>query len=362
MEVTSLCIRLLMLEFILLGTQVQDICTQKSDAALLVISPNRQQHFQFESVSFECGGMNGSAQLRRIQSGKEIDAECDIIKKTSTGSSCTIYRAYPTDNGEYWCETKGGQRSNSVNITVTDGSLILGSPVVPISEGKNVTLHCRNKTTYLQAYFYKYGVLMESGPTGNMTIHDVNKSVEGIYECSIPGVGRSPGSRLSVRANPDSITSTPPGNMTLQNGPDPPHVLILLWVAVTIVMVVLVLVVVGFLHLRKCRVSSETPTAASQSIKDNHPVSGDDVVDDPNGVTYAVVVTKQRTNTDEDESSYQLVYSAVTMSKTPKPPESAEPGLSSSTWTLNPTATTDPNSAESEVLYSAVQMVKKTPE
>ncbi|XP_030286903.1 uncharacterized protein LOC115589858 [Sparus aurata] len=115
-------------------------------------------------------------------------------------------------------------------------------------------------------------------------------------------------------------------------------------------------------------------------------MSGDDVVDDPNGVTYAVVVTKQRMNTDtadaadnlslhletnhsrnpqsegdEDESSYQLVYSAVTMSKTPKPPES-EPGLSSSTVTLNPSAATDPNSTESEVLYSAVRMAKKTPE
>ena len=56
-----------------------------------------------------------------------------------------------------------------------------------------------------------------------------------------------------ITANPVSITSTPPGNKTLQNGPDPPHVLILLLVAVTIVMVVLVLVVVGFLHLRKYR-------------------------------------------------------------------------------------------------------------
>ncbi|KAM8747577.1 uncharacterized protein AB9X84_015561 [Acanthopagrus schlegelii] len=280
--------------------------------------------------------MDGSAQLKRIKSGKDINAECSPIKKTSTGSSCTVDRAYPTDSGEYWCETEGGQRSNSVNITVTAGSVILESPVVPILEGKDVTLHCRNKKAYLQADFYKDDVLMESSPTGNMTIHNVIKSVEGIYKCSIPGVGESPGSWLFVIANPDSITSTPPGNKTLQNGSDPPDVLILLWVAVTIVMMVLVLLVVGFLHLKKHRVSSETP-AASQSIKDNHPVSGDDVADDPDGVTYAVVITKQRTNT-------------------------AEPGLSSSTATLNPTAATDPNSTDTDVLYSAVQMVKKTPE
>ena len=76
--------------------------------------------------------------------------------------------------------------------------MILESPVDPISEGKNVTLHCRNKSTYLQADFYKYGVLIESSPTGNITIYNVNKSVEGLYKCSIPGVGESPESRLYV--------------------------------------------------------------------------------------------------------------------------------------------------------------------
>ena len=78
--------------------------------------------------------MDGSAQLKRIKSDKDIDAECSSIKKTSTGSSCTIYRAYPTDSGEYWCETEGGQRSNSVNITVTGMCIVFLKPilVVPI--------------------------------------------------------------------------------------------------------------------------------------------------------------------------------------------------------------------------------------
>ena len=105
-----------------------------SDAPFLRIAPNRLQHFQFESVSFECGGMDGPAQLKRIKSDKDINAECGSIKKTSTGSSCTIYRAYPTDSGEYWCETKGVQRSNSVNITVTGMCVVFSKPilVVPI--------------------------------------------------------------------------------------------------------------------------------------------------------------------------------------------------------------------------------------
>ena len=105
----------------------------RSDAPFLRISPNRLQHFQFESVSFECGGMDGSAQLKRIKSGEDIGAECDTIKKTSTGSSCTVDRAYPTDNGEYWCETEGGQRSNSVNITVTGRFVVFLIPQHTVS-------------------------------------------------------------------------------------------------------------------------------------------------------------------------------------------------------------------------------------
>ncbi|XP_036967407.1 low affinity immunoglobulin gamma Fc region receptor II-like isoform X3 [Acanthopagrus latus] len=335
MEVTSLCFRLLMLEFTLLGTKVQDSCTQNSDADFLHISPNRLQHFQLESISFQC--TVGLLRLRRITDITDSDPKCDTTEKTSTGSSCKFDRAFSTDSGAYWCETEGGQQSNSVNITVTAGSVILESPVLPVKDGDAVTLHCRSKTSIsnFTANFYKDDVLMERTPAGEMIINNVKLSDEGLYKCSIPDVGESPGSWLAVRgsANPVSITSTPPHNETLQNDSDSPHVFILLLVAVTIVTMVLVLVVVGFLHLRKRR------------------VSGDDVADDPDAVTYAVVVTKQRTNTDKDEFSHQLVYSAVTISKTPKAPE-PEPGLSSST------AATDPNSTESDVLYSAVQMVR----
>lgn len=64
-----------------------------------------------------------------------------------------------------------------------------------------MTLHCRNKTTTsnLTADFYKDGVLMESSPTGKMTINRVSKSDEGLYKCSIPGLGASPGSWLIVK-------------------------------------------------------------------------------------------------------------------------------------------------------------------
>ncbi|KAM8748310.1 Fc receptor-like protein 5 [Acanthopagrus schlegelii] len=181
MEVTTLCFRLYV--------------------AFLHIAPNRQQHFEYESVTFHCEGFNDSTQLRGIRNAKEFNPLC-AIKGTSAGSFCTFDQIYAADSGEYWCETGGGQRSNSVNITVTDGSVILDSPVLPVMEGHTVTLHCRNKTIpNIGAEFYKDDVLVEKSPAGKMIIHRASLSDEGLYKCSIPLVGASPGSWLAIRAS-----------------------------------------------------------------------------------------------------------------------------------------------------------------
>ncbi|XP_067435463.1 Fc receptor-like protein 5 isoform X2 [Thunnus thynnus] len=195
MEVTALCFRLLMLEIIQLGTQVQE-----SDAAFLRITPNRLQHFQFDSVSLDCVGFNDSTQLRVIKNTEGFTPAC-VIKRTSTGSFCTLDRAYPEESGEYWCETDGGERSNSVNITVAAGSVILESPVRPVMEGDDVTLRCRNKanSANLRADFYKDGVLMKSTAAAEMTINNVSMSDKGLYKCT-SDVGTSPESWLAVRA------------------------------------------------------------------------------------------------------------------------------------------------------------------
>ncbi|XP_045919983.1 sialoadhesin-like [Micropterus dolomieu] len=113
---------------------------------------------------------------------------------------CIIDNAFASDSGKYWCEAGGGERSNTVNITVTAGPVILESPVLPVMEGEAVTLSCRQKKmSSLDAHFYKDGLLIGNSSTGNMTIHNVSKSDEGLYKCNISGAGESPESRLAVR-------------------------------------------------------------------------------------------------------------------------------------------------------------------
>ncbi|XP_030287691.1 low affinity immunoglobulin gamma Fc region receptor III-like [Sparus aurata] len=181
-----------MLVFILLDTHVQN-----GDAAFRIVS-NRLQVYEYESVFFHCEGLDGSTHLRGIRNTEEFIKVCD---EKMSALFCTIQRAYPTDSGEYWCETEGGERSNHVNITVTAGSVILESPVRPVMEGNNVTLSCRDKVTSsnLTAEFYKEGVHIGSTFTGKMIIHSVSKSDEGQYKCKTVGGGESPESWLAVR-------------------------------------------------------------------------------------------------------------------------------------------------------------------
>ncbi|XP_033970168.1 uncharacterized protein LOC117469831 isoform X2 [Trematomus bernacchii] len=85
------------------------------------------------------------------------------------------------------------------------GSVILESPAVPVMEGESVTLICRNQTSTQSADFYKDGRLISSSSSGNITIHRVSKSDEGLYKCNISDGGQSPDSWLAVRAvRPDS--------------------------------------------------------------------------------------------------------------------------------------------------------------
>uniref|UniRef100_A0AAQ6IGD8 Ig-like domain-containing protein n=1 Tax=Anabas testudineus TaxID=64144 RepID=A0AAQ6IGD8_ANATE len=237
MEVTALCIKLLMFVMLLLCEH-----EQKVYAVSLHIDPNRAQFFEYESVTFYCEGVS---YCEVVHESKGKISSCNKTnKRTSTGSSCTIRHVFPADSGEYWFHDGGGRRSNSVIITVTAGSVILEIPALPVMEGEAVTLRCRNKTTSSQtlADFYQYGILINSSSTGNMIIHNVSKSDEGVYKCSISGAGESAESRLIVRDG-QTKTVTPFTKITSSSSFTP-------WIVVPVLLVVL-LMLVGLLYFIK---------------------------------------------------------------------------------------------------------------
>ncbi|XP_078132114.1 low affinity immunoglobulin gamma Fc region receptor III-A-like isoform X2 [Sander vitreus] len=224
----------------LLVAQVDFSYSQKADASFPQVFPNRQQHFEYESIVVSCEGLEGLTGWRVMRKIKGVITTCSSTWSTST-EHCKINNAFPaSDSGEYWCEM-GVPKSNTVNITVTDGSLILESPVFPVMEGEAVTLSCRQKqtSTNLTTQFFKDGHFMEKSYTGIMTIHNVSQSFEGLYKCSISGAGESPESWLAVRA--------------LGSQPSPhhgPQLSLLLCVGVAVFLAALLLLV-GLLQRKK---------------------------------------------------------------------------------------------------------------
>ncbi|XP_055766741.1 low affinity immunoglobulin gamma Fc region receptor II-like [Salvelinus fontinalis] len=179
--------------------------------ASLSFSPDRSQFFEFEPVSLSCEVQGNSTGWRVVRNTtRGILSECNTDWGNQHGSSC-IVSLIPTHSGVYWCESGSGEHSNTVNITVHVGAVILESPALPVTEGDSVTLRCRYQGTpsNLTAVFYKDGSLIRAETTGEMTIPAVSKSDEGLYKCS-NSKGESPESWMTVTGGSASSSSSSP--------------------------------------------------------------------------------------------------------------------------------------------------------
>ncbi|XP_015260758.1 PREDICTED: Fc receptor-like protein 4, partial [Cyprinodon variegatus] len=193
------------------------LCCRTNQAALTV-SPSRSQFFKGDSVSLSCEENNSSAGWTVWRNTtRRTRTQCGDGWGRKEGSTCTISYLLPSDSGVYWCWwSREGAASSSIQLTVTGGSVILQSPVLPVMEGDDVTLSCLTKTTpsNLPAAFYKDGSLIRTEPKGHMTLHHVTSSDEGLYRCNISGHGESPSSWIYVEEKPStsplSTTPSPP--------------------------------------------------------------------------------------------------------------------------------------------------------
>ncbi|KAL3050968.1 hypothetical protein OYC64_001280 [Pagothenia borchgrevinki] len=183
----------------------------------LQVSPDQSQFFRYNSFSLSCEDqLNGTDwMLKRKTSGSGVrdcgsgwgttasGASC-TVGTTASGACCTVGTTYPSDTGMYWCESGDGRRSNnSIEITITDRPVLLKCPVLPLSEGSDATLHCQAESFSSDHtfHFQRDGLFVASSRTGEMTIRGLSKSDEGLYSCSIPEVGESVGSWLTVEGN-----------------------------------------------------------------------------------------------------------------------------------------------------------------
>ncbi|XP_078132621.1 uncharacterized protein LOC144534516 isoform X2 [Sander vitreus] len=358
MEVTAFCITLLMNVLMLLVAHIQHGYPQTpvSDAAFRIV-PTRLQLFEYESVHFTCEGFNVSAGCR-VRTIKELIPKCSNDTVTST-VTCSIDFAFPSDSGEYWCEAGGGKRSNTVNITVTAGSVILESPALPVMEGEAVTLSCRTKLTSFSSlitHFYKDGRLIGSSPTGNLTIESVFKSHDGRYKCNISGAGESPESRLAVREEKydGSVTQSEDSQRADRTAMVSHHYYILLWTVVAVVLF-LQLLVIGLLYWKKQLVLLEIKL--SDPNKDLYALVKKDKKKKKDAADNLSLHTNQskepQTEKDKDEPLPLSFHSTFPGDDT-LPGLQNEPGVFSFTLTAAPSAVTDPPFTDQEHEYDFI--------
>nr|XP_055032168.1 sialoadhesin-like [Misgurnus anguillicaudatus] len=182
--------------------------TGVSPSVSLIIRPNRSQHFSSESLSLSCEGHSNSTGWTVRKYTNKLETCLSSTYGSEIG--CTISSLDTSDTGVYWCQSESGEKLHPVNISV-HYYVILDSPVNPVTEGDNLTLHClyRYKNYPRAEYeFYKDGSVVQNQTTGDMMIiPTVSKSHEGFYYCKHPERGESPKSWISVRIRASSSAS-----------------------------------------------------------------------------------------------------------------------------------------------------------
>ncbi|XP_060730998.1 immunoglobulin superfamily member 1-like isoform X4 [Tachysurus vachellii] len=265
----------------------------------LVIRPSRTQHFTADSLSLSCEDQSDSTgwTVRRY-THNETSFNCSSV----SGSTCNISSLSTSHTGVYWCQSESGERSNSVNITVHNGDLILDSPVHPVTEGQPLTLHClnRSKLSVSGVNFYKNDSILQNQTTGEMIISSVSKSDEGFYHCKHPERGESPKSWVSVSISVPRFTG-----LFIGLG---------LACLFAIVMILLIL-----LFKKKKGVQSQSPAVNQDT---NQPAVGDNIYENAaimvtaassNTVYPQVMARKKKQNDDAVRGPQDVLYSKIEM-------------------------------------------------
>ncbi|XP_053360895.1 basement membrane-specific heparan sulfate proteoglycan core protein-like [Clarias gariepinus] len=270
-------------------SEPQPLCvTVESPPVSLIISPSRTQHFTTDSLSLSCEDQRDSTGWTvRGHTHSETLYNCPLV----SGSTCYISSLSTSHTGVYWCQSESGGRSNSLNITIHDGDVILESPVRPVTEGNLLTLQClyRSKISDSRVDFYKNNSLFQKQTTGKMTIRSVSKSDEGFYHCTHPERGESPKSWVSVRVSPSGSSGVVVG------------------LSLVFMFTILIVLLILLLHYKKQKVLEvveyQTPSAVNRA---NFQAAGGDPIYENAAL---------RSTVDSAAGSSNTMYSQVVMWK-----------------------------------------------
>ncbi|XP_011616706.2 Fc receptor-like protein 5 isoform X1 [Takifugu rubripes] len=195
--------------------------SENSQKASLLVSPRRTQFFEYEKIFVSCECFSSSEwKVWRYTNSDRFLSRCGSDWGNPTSSGCELNVVKPSDTGVYWCESRYRDSSNMVNITVTRSLVVLQSPVEPVMEHDDVTLHCKNNHSGpSSADFLKHNNdLVGTSSTGHMTIRNFSKSDEGAYKCRDSKHGESPPTWLLIHdsSSPATLTVRPSSSQVFE--------------------------------------------------------------------------------------------------------------------------------------------------
>ncbi|KAG8560158.1 hypothetical protein GDO81_014818 [Engystomops pustulosus] len=156
------------------------VCIQEGAAIRPVVTfnPNYKKIFTTERMTMTC------------DVGSTIGEGMDYIwykdnSPVHNGKSYTIQDARTSDSGNYQCQTRPGEISDPVTLGVSDGYVILQTPLY-VYEGDNINIRCHHYPRYSagQTIFYKDNeVLIDWGDDAEYNIINVTRTTAGTYRC-----------------------------------------------------------------------------------------------------------------------------------------------------------------------------------
>ncbi|KAL4009409.1 hypothetical protein ACER0C_003261 [Sarotherodon galilaeus] len=187
---------------LLLGVCVLLLSAPTVSAVSLSVSPNLQQFFRgSSSVYLSCVDDGQTADgwtVKRTRGG--LTEDCGAAGSEFSRINSSFCALGLSTGGSFLCVSSSGKQSDEVSISVSEGSVILEIPALPVMTGSDVTLYCTPKEgERRKSYFIRDNVPLGSGPEGKWILSTVQRSDEGLYSCYTDIHPPSPQSRLRVR-------------------------------------------------------------------------------------------------------------------------------------------------------------------
>ncbi|XP_055362850.1 uncharacterized protein LOC114867192 isoform X2 [Betta splendens] len=269
-------------------------------SASLTVSPDTVQHFTRDSVSLSCEGNSTEWRVRRFPEGGFLSS---CSNWTTSGSRCDINTSQ-SGSAVFWCESGSGHFSNSVNVTVHDGDIVLVSPVLPVTQGTAVTLGCRSRTQHVvsNVSFYNNDQLIQSDTRAELNISAASESHQGFYSCQV----KEPSRTLTSAQSWMSVTLSSSDSFSLP----------VLLIAVLVCGFTLMLLLLFCLY-KKSKARSTRSRRTNQSSATDHMTHQDGRNDDPllhdasRELTYSEIKFKNIRKNKQREAEDASVYAHV---------------------------------------------------